>query len=249
MDMIMKKSTTIIIISLVTLVVICVVGNIITVADKVSQLSPWLGYAFYGVLLMLTAAFIVWPTVKIIFTPELDPSGEMMSDQDREDADRLVKKSAQNVFILTSVSQNGALDIFTCLSMNISMINRLVQLRGKRPSFGQILRLYAAVASSSVLIASADEALDDINLSEILGMSGINATGVLLKSMTNGMLNALVTMRVGMTALRYLELGSLEFNRNKTSIRKEIRRKAMTRMPAVVAMGIKNGILGIKNIF
>lgn len=245
----MKKSTTIIIISLVTLVVICVVGNIITVADKVSQLSPWLGYAFYGVLLLLTAAFIVWPSIKIIFTPELDPSGEMMSDEDREDADRLVKKSAQNVFILTSVSQNGALDIFTCLSMNISMINRLVELRGKRPSFGQILRLYAAVASSSVLIASADEALDDINLSEILGMSGINATGVLLKSMTNGMLNALVTMRVGMTALRYLELGSLEFNRNKTSIRKEIRRKAMAHMPAVVAMGIKNGILGIKNIF
>ena len=246
----MKKSTTnIFIISLVTLLVICVIGNIITVADKVSQLSPWLGYAFYGVLLLLTAAFIVWPSIKIIFTPELDPSGEMMSDEDMEDADRLVKKSAQNVFILTSVSQNGALDIFTCLSMNISMINRLVQLRGKRPSFGQILRLYAAVASSSVLIASADEALDDINLSEILGMSGINATGVLLKSMTNGMLNALVTMRVGMTALRYLELGSLEFNRNKTSIRKEIRRKAMTRMPAVVAMGIKNGILGIKNIF
>lgn len=246
----MKKSTTIIIlISLVMLLVICVVGNIITVADKVAQLSPWLGYAFYGVLLLLTAAFIVWPTVKIIFTPELEPSGEMMSDEDREDADRLVKKSAQNVFVLTTVSQNGALDIFTCLSMNISMINRIVELRGKRPSFGQIIRLYAAIASSSVLIASADEALDDINLSELLGMSGINATGVLLKSMTNGMLNALVTMRVGMTTIRYLELGSLEFNRNKPSIRKEIRRKAMMRMPAVVAMGIKNGILGIKNIF
>lgn len=246
----MKKSTVIIIlISLVTLVVICVIGNIITVADKMAQLSPWLGYVFYGVLLLLTAAFIIWPTLKIIFTPELEPSGEMMSEGDRENADRLVKKSAQNVFILTTVSQNGALDIFTCLSMNISLINRLVEIRGKRPSFGQILRLYAAVASSSVLIASADEALDDINLSELLGMSGINATGVLLKSMTNGMLNALVTMRVGMTALRYLELGSLEFNKNKPSIRKEIRRKAMARMPAVVAVGIKNGILGIKNIF
>lgn len=246
----MKKSTTIIIlISLVTLVVICVIGNIITVADKVAQLSPWLGYAFYAVLLLLTAAFIVWPTLKIIFTPELEPSGEMMSDEDRENADSLVKNSAQSVFVLTTVSQNGALDIFTCLSMNISMINRLVELRGKRPSLGQILMLYAAVASSSVLIASADEALDDINLSELLGMSGINVTGVILKSMTNGMLNALVTMRVGMTALRYLELGSLEFNRNKPSIRKEIRRKAMSRMPVVVASGIKKGILGIKSIF
>ena len=246
----MKKTGILIILtSLVVIVAICVIGNIITVADKVSELSPWLGYVFYAVLLALTVVFVIWPTLKIIFTPELEPSGEMMSDEDREDADRLVKKSAQNVFVLTTVSQNGALDIFTCLSMNVSMINRIVELRGKRPSIGQILRLYAAVASSSVLIASADEALDDINLSELLGMSGINATGVLLKSMTNGMLNALVTMRVGMTALRYLELGSLEFNRNKPSIRKEVSRKAMTRMPAVVAMGIKNGILGIKNIF
>ena len=125
----------------------------------------------------------------------------------------------------------------------------MVELRGRRPTFGQILRLYWSVVSSSVLIASADEALDDINLGELLGMSGINATGVLLKSMTNGMLNALVTMRVGMTALRYLEVGSIEFNQNKTSIRKEVRRKAMMRMPSVVASGIKNGILGIKNIF
>lgn len=235
--------------SLITLAVICVIGNIITVADKMSELSPWLGYAFYGVMLALTAALIVLPTVKIVFTPELEPSGELMTQEDKDSADVMVKKTAQNVFVLTTVSQNGALDVFTCLSMNISLINRLVELRGKRPSFGQILRLYWSVASSSVLIASADEALDDINLGELLGMSGINATGVLLKSMTNGMLNALVTMRVGMTALRYLEVGSIEFNQNKASIRKEVRRKAMMRMPAVVAMGVKNGILGIKNIF
>lgn len=206
--------------SLVALAVICVIGNIITVADKMSELSPWLGYAFYGVMLALTTAFIVWPTVKIVFTPELESSGELMAQ-----------------------------DVFTCLSMNVSLINRLVDLRGKRPSFGQILRLYWSVASSSVLIASADEALDDINLGELLGLSGINATDVLLKSMTNGVLNALVTMRIGMTALRYLEVGSIEFNHNKSSICKDVRRKAMMRMPAVVASGIKNGILGIKNIF
>lgn len=246
----MKKSTTIIFfIALVILVVMCVIGNIITVADKVYQLSPWLGYGFYSILLALTAMFVVWPTVKILFTPELEPSGELMTNEDKLNADQIVKKSSQNLFLLTTISQNGTLDILTCLSINISMINRLVELRAKRPSLIQILKLYVAVISSSVLIASADEVLDDINLSELLGMSSINATGVLLKSMTNGMLNSLVTMRVGMTALRYLELGSLEFNRNKHSIRKEIRRKAITGMPGVVAAGIKNGIIGIKNIF
>lgn len=173
----------------------------------------------------------------------------MISEEDRDKADRMVKKSAQNVFILTSVSQNGALDIFTCLSMNISMINRLVELRGRRPSLGQILRLYVAIVSSSVLIASADEALDDINLGELLGLSGINVTGMLLKSSTNGMLNAFVTMRVGMTAFRYLETGSVWFNANKVLIRKEIRRKAIAGIPSVVAGGIKNGVVELKNLF
>lgn len=129
------------------------------------------------------------------------------------------------------------------------MINRLVELRGKRPSLGQILRLYIAVASSSVLIASADGALDDLNLGELLGMSGVNVTGTVFKSAANGMINAFVTLRVGMTALKYLETGSLYFVENKKAIRKEIRRKAVKYMPAVVGGGFKNGILGLKNLF
>ena len=246
----MKKHTIIIVlISLVVLAMICVIGNVITIADKASELSPWLGYAFYVILLTLTVVFLVWPTMKIIFTPELEPSGELMDDEDRKEAESMVRKSAQNVFILTSVSQNGALDVFTCLSMNISLIRRLVDLRGKRPSLGQVFRLYVAVVSSSVLIASADEALDDLNLGELLGMSGVNVTGTLFKSAANGMINAFVTLRVGMTALKYLEEGSLYFNENKQLIRKEIRRKAVKSLPAVVGGGVKNGILGLKNLF
>ena len=244
-----KHAILIVLISLVTLAVICIIGNVITVADKASQLSPWLGYAFYAILLTLTAVFVVWPTLKIIFTPELEPSGELMDEEDRKEAEQIVKKSAQTVFILTSVSQNGALDIFTCLSMNISLINRLVDLRGKRPSLGQVFRLYIAVASSSVLIASADEALDDINIGELLGVSGINLAGAVLKSAANGMFNAFVTLRVGMATLKYLEQGSLYFNENKRAIRKEVRRSAAKFMPAVIAGGLKDGVLGLKNLF
>lgn len=130
----MKKLTTIIFfISLAILVVVCVIGNIITVADKVYQLSPWLGYGFYAILLGLTAMFVVWPIVKILFPPELEPSGELMTNEDKLNADQIVKKSSQNLFLLTMISQNGTLDILTCLSINISMNNRLVELRGKRP--------------------------------------------------------------------------------------------------------------------
>lgn len=244
-----KPAVIIVLISLIVLAVICVIGNIITVADKVSELSPWLGYLFYGVLLTLTAVFIVWPTLRIVFTPELAPADEPMTEEGTEAAEEVVKKSAQNVFVLTTISQSGALDVFTVLSVNISLINRLVELRGKRPSFGQIIRLYAAVASSSVLIASADEVLDDINLGEILGVSGLNVTGAVFRSAANGMMNAFVTLRIGLTAMKYLEVGSVEFNGNRQLIRKEIRRKAIKRIPAVVGNGIKSGILGIKNLF
>ena len=246
----MKTHTILFIItSLVVVTTTCIIGNVITVADKVSELSPWFGYAFYAILLSLTIVFIIWPTLKIVFTPELGPSGDLMDEDDYKEAELMVRKSAQNVFILTSVSQTGALDVFTCLSMNISLINRLVKLRGKRPSLGQILRLYVAVASSSVLIASADEALDDLNLGELLGMSGVNVTGTVFKSAANGMINAFVTLKVGMTALKYLEVGSLYFIENKKTIRKEIRRKAVKYMPSVVGGGVKNGILGLKSLF
>ena len=73
---------------------------------------------YFTILLTLTAVFVVWPTLKIIFTPELEPSGELM------------------------------------------------------------------------------------------GMSGANVAGTLFKSTANGMINAFVTLRVGMTALKYLEEGS-----------------------------------------
>ena len=246
----MKKHAIIIVLtSLVILAVICVIGNVITVADKVSELSPWLGYSFYALLLGMTTVFVIWPTLKIIFTPELEPSAEMVSDEVKADGLQMVKRSAQNVFVLTTVSQNGALDIFTCLSMNINLINRIVEMRGKRPSLRQLVKLYGAVLSSSVLIASADEALDEINIGELLGMSGVQITGAVFKSAANGMMNSFVTLRVGMTTLRYLELGSSAFSQNKHSIRKEIRRKAMKYMPAVVGGGVKNGILGLKNIF
>lgn len=246
----MKRSTILIILSsLLILAVICIAGSIITVADKMYDVRPWLGYVFYAFLLALAAVFVIWPTVRIIFTPELKPSDELMTDEARKKAEVMVKKTAQNVFVLTTVSQNGALDVFTCLSMNVSLINRLVELRGKRPSLGQIIKLYAAIASTSVLIASADEALDDINLAEILGMSGMNLPGAIFKSAANGMINSFVTLRVGMTALRYLEEGSAAFNKNRKTIRKDVCRKAVKYMPAVVAGGVRNGMSGLKNLF
>lgn len=244
-----KSAILIILTSLLTLAVLCIAGNIITVADKMYEVRPWLGYVFYALLLALALVFVVWPTIRIIFTPELKPSDELMTDENRKKAESMVKKTAQNVFVLTTVSQNGTLDIFTCLSMNVSLINRLVELRGKRPSLGQLIKLYAAIASTSVLIASADEAFGDINLAEVLGMSGMNLTGAIFKSAANGMINSFVTLRVGMTTLRYLEEGSAAFNKNRMAIRKEVRRKAAKYMPAVVAGGVKNGMLGLKNLF
>ena len=100
-----------------------------------------------------------------------------------------------------------------------------------------------------MLIASADEALNEVNLGELLGLSGINVTAAIFKSATNGMLNAYVALRVGMTTMRYLEEGSEAFKRNRSAIRKEVRRSAIKKLPLVVATGVKDGVFGVKNWF
>ena len=171
-EMVSRRSFIICAVALVSIVVISLVGNIITIGDKASEIHPWLGWGFYIVLGLFLLCFVMVPTLKFIFTPELKGDGrdrieEMESDelakyikrlsmtqQERElfaaeptplegakrvlkhrddEASKVVRRAALNVFIVTGISQNGSLDIITAFGMNIQMINRLVGLRHSRP--------------------------------------------------------------------------------------------------------------------
>ena len=277
--MVSRRSFIICAAALVSIVVISLVGNIITIGDKATEIHPWLGWGFYIVLGLFLLCFVVVPTLKFIFTPELkgDRRNEIegmesdelhryikrlsLTQQERElfataeselegvkmvikrrdeEATKLVRKAALNVFIVTGISQNGSFDIITAFGMNIQMINRLVNLRHRRPTFTQLLELYVVILSSTLIISLTDNILDEIDGNELFGSVAGGLAKTLVASAVNGAMNAYMTLRIGKMTMKYLELGSKTFKQNRSKFRREARRSALKEVPAIAKSGVES---------
>lgn len=277
-----RKTLILCAITIFTVVIISLVGNIITIGDKATEIHPWLGIAFYAIIGLFLLRFVLYPTLRFLFTPELKGDGrdhleELESDElikyikrlsltqeekeifsaeptplegvrevirlRDEEASKLVRRAALNVFIVTGISQNGSLDIITAFGMNLQMINRLVGLRHRRPSLTQLIELYVIVISSALIISITDDILDQIDTSELLGSMAGGVAGSIAKtflsSSVNGAMNAYLTLRIGKLTMKYLELGSKAYKKNKKKIRKEARRSALKELPAVAKTGLE----------
>ena len=284
--MISRKSFFICAAALFAIVTISLVGNIITIGDKAAEIHPWVGWGFYIVLGLFVLRFIVWPTLKFLFTPEMkgderDRIEEMESDelksyikkmsltqQERdlfataegdlegvkmilkkrdEEATRLIRKAALNVFIVTGISQNGSFDIITAFGMNLQMINRIVNLRHRRPSFTQLLELYVVIIASTLIISLTDNILDEIDTSELFGSVAGGLAKTLVSSSINGAMNAYMTLRIGKMTMKYLELGSKNFKQNRSKIRREVRRSAIKEIPAIAKSGLESVTSAVKS--
>ena len=173
-----RKTLLLCAVAIFSVVTISLVGNIITIGDKAAEIHPWVGWGFYIILGLFLLRFIVYPTLKFLFTPELKGDGrdrieEMESDelaryikhlsmtqQERElfateptplegakrvlkhrddEASKVVRRAALNVFIVTGISQNGSLDIITAFGMNSKMSSLLSPLL--RPPLSRATRL------------------------------------------------------------------------------------------------------------
>ena len=284
--MISRKSFFICAAALFAIVTISLVGNIITIGDKAAEIHPWVGWGFYIVLGLFVLRFIVWPTLKFLFTPEMkgderDRIDEMESDelksyikkmsltqQERdlfataegdlegvkmilkkrdEEATKLIRKAALNVFIVTGISQNGSFDIITAFGMNLQMINRIVNLRHRRPSFTQLLELYVVIIASTLIISLTDNILDEIDTSELFGSVAGGLAKTLVSSSINGAMNAYMTLRIGKMTMKYLELGSKNFKQNRSKIRREVRRSAIKEVPAIAKSGLESVTNAVKS--
>lgn len=285
-EMISRKSFFICAAALFAIVTISLVGNIITIGDKAAEIHPWVGWGFYIVLGLFVLRFIVWPTLKFLFTPEMkgderDRIDEMESDelksyikkmsltqQERdlfataegdlegvkmilkkrdEEATKLIRKAALNVFIVTGISQNGSFDIITAFGMNLQMINRIVNLRHRRPSFTQLLELYVVIIASTLIISLTDNILDEIDTSELFGSVAGGLAKTLVSSSINGAMNAYMTLRIGKMTMKYLELGSKNFKQNRSKIRREVRRSAIKEVPAIAKSGLDSVTNAVKS--
>lgn len=164
-----------------------------------------------------------------------------------EEATKLVRKAALNVFIVTGISQNGSFDIITAFGMNIQMINRLVSLRHRRPSFTQLLELYVVILSSTLIISLTDNILDEIDTGELLGSAAGGIAKALISSSINGAMNAYMTLRIGKMTMKYLEMGSKYFKQNRSKIRREARRSALKEVPAIAKSGLDSITSAVKS--
>ncbi len=155
-------------------------------------------------------------------------------DARAEGSDKIVKDTAQDILLLTAISQKGSLDVISSIALNFGMISKLIKLSGFRPSFPQLLRLYISVFSSSLIIYSVDQLLEEIDLGELFGTAGIGIGSVVFKSLSNGILNALVCLRVGYTTCKYLQYGGKEFNRNKAELQGKVRSESIKSLGPVL---------------
>ena len=179
------------------------------------------------------------------FDESKEPKMEVMRALSLLDAEatKLVKRGASSVVLTTAISQNGALDRIFVISSLVRMIWDVSHIYNQRPSFREITYLYGNIFAT-VLMARSVEDLDLMDdqlepvIASILGGSlgslipgTVYVTNLLINSITEGSVNALLCLRVGAMAKRYS--GSLV----------EIDKKVLRRSASMEAIGLLGGII------
>lgn len=173
---------------------------------------------------------------------------------------------ATTTFMITAVSQNGMFDTISIIYLNIRMIADIVRASGFRPTRGQMFRIYTSVLITSLttfIISDALDAtgdwipfahLDDDTASEFMVdgatdddsafspyaiLKGIKIPGVVIGSLIDGAVNALMTLRIGFITASYIHEGSRAFKgiAAKRAIKHQAMKKALTTLPEVIGAG------------
>lgn len=160
--------------------------------------------------------------------------------------DDKIKKYGKRVFILTAISQNSRFDTISVLILNFRMIYDLITSTGFRPGNYQLFKIYwrvmitgvFAYATSEVVEMADDEFLKDIGpeIGATVGLSFGKMLGRVFKSVADGAVNGLLTLRLGYITKKYLEEGFKTFE-NKTD-RVRIYRESLKQ-----ALGVKGKIM------
>lgn len=160
-----------------------------------------------------------------------------------------MRHHAKTVMVSTAISQNGRLDFITIMHVNLRMIKELVELSGFRPSYQQLAKLSVNVITTALVA----EGLENLDISDVLPQSTMNSLSEiplikpLISSVTQGISNALLTLRIGIVTREYLFTTSKELTQN--AIRKTALLEAAALTPQVVAEGLAIFPSKILNMF
>lgn len=124
----------------------------------------------------------------------------------KKNLNNIIIKKAKTVLISTAICQNARMDMITVFSVNLNMIKDLVTECGFRPNMTNLSKLTVNVFSTALIA----EGLESISVDDILPNSVNNALGQIpfikpvMSSVTQGIANALLTIRIGCVTRKYL---------------------------------------------
>lgn len=152
----------------------------------------------------------------------------------KKQMNQIIKKNAKTVMLSTAISQNGRLDFFTIIVVNLKMIKELVVMCGFRPTFKNLAKLTVNVFTTALIA----EGLENMDLNDLLPNSTMNMLGEIplvkpvVSSVVQGMSNALLTLRIGIVTRKYLFSDAKEIT--KEQIRKNALLEAAKMLPSVI---------------
>lgn len=166
----------------------------------------------------------------------------------------IIKNNANSVFLTTAISQNGSLDsIFVLISM-IKMTWQIANIYQTRPTLKSLGKLYIQIASVVFMARSIEDAdlieqqLEPI-IASVIGESLTSAipgmvpiSNMVISSIMEGSLNALLTLRVGVVAQSYL---GMELPQSRTFIRRQSTLQAIGYMGSILK---DNGTFVVKSV-
>lgn len=124
----------------------------------------------------------------------------------KKNLNNIIIKKAKTVLISTAICQNARMDMITVFSVNLNMIKDLVTECGFRPNMTNLSKLTINVFSTALIA----EGLESISIDDILPNSVNNALGQIpfikpvMASVTQGIADALLTIRIGCVTRKYL---------------------------------------------
>lgn len=272
-------------IGFIILFLLMLLSSILDVGDRLTNLSPYLAYVFYGLTVILIYILILRPVHIIMFSPAFSVqttldnevtsnknyrlykrvvkrllSEDYINDEEKQklkdsindkatlqlalnhtfnkavkkEINKRIKKNAKTVMISTAISQNGRLDFFTVVVVNLKMIKELVEMCGFRPSYKNLSKLTLNVFTTALIA----EGLENMDINDVLPSSTMNTLGEIplikpvMSSVTQGISNALLTLRIGIVTRKYLFSDAGEITKEK--IRRDALLEAAKMLPSVV---------------
>ncbi|MFA7417856.1 MAG: DUF697 domain-containing protein [Acholeplasma sp.] len=162
---------------------------------------------------------------------------------------KVIRQHAKTVMVSTAISQNGRLDFITVIVVNIKMIKEIVVLCGFRPSYRNLAKLVVNVFVTALIA----EGLENINLNDVIPTSTMKMLGDIplirpvMSSVIEGVSNALLTLRIGIVARKYLFDDAPDLTKEK--IRYGALLEAAKHLPIVIADGLYLFPKTIMNMF